>query len=377
MIRIPEHGVIYYLKSAMDKCSSKDTPSSDPLMNFIGNSPAMVKLKRLIEKVVDSGTTVLILGESGTGKELAARMLHLKSPRIEKPFVPVNCGAIPENLLESELFGHKKGAFTGAITARRGRFEIADGGTLFLDEIGDMSLNMQVKLLRVLQERTFERVGGTKSIKVDVRIIAATHHNLEEAIEKGTFREDLFYRLNVFPIVIPPLRERTEDIEILIEEFSSRLKHMYKERIDFSAEAILSLARYPWPGNLRELSNLVERMTALFPGKKIGYEDMPGRYRMPGVIRQQPEAFYQFSGSGPFPVSLNTFKNSSLPPGGIDLKKYLFEIEKMLIGQALDGSAWIVAHAAQQLGLQRTTLGEKMKKYGFSKSEVRRSETVL
>ena len=346
-------------------------------MNLIGNSPAMVKLKRLIEKVVDSGTTVLILGESGTGKELVARMLHLKSPRIEKPFVPVNCGAIPENLLESELFGHEKGAFTGAITARRGRFEIADGGTLFLDEIGDMSLNMQVKLLRVLQERTFERVGGTKSIKVEVRIVAATHHDLEDAIEKGTFREDLFFRLNVFPIVMPPLRKRTEDIELLIEEFSSRLKHMYKERICFSAEAILSLSRYPWPGNLRELSNLVERMTALFPGKKIGYEDLPDRYRMPGVIRQQSEAFYQFSGSEPFPVSLNTFKNSSLPPGGIDLKKYLFEIEKMLIGQALDGSNWIVAHAAQQLGLQRTTLGEKMKKYGFSKSEVRRSEAVL
>jgi sigma-54 specific flagellar transcriptional regulator A len=236
-------------REALDNVASKG-PS--------GNSSAVRRVRRMIEQVASFDTTVLITGESGTGKEVVARAIHAQSKRKDKAFVAVNCGAIPSELLESELFGHEKGAFTGAISSRKGRFELADGGTLFLDEIGDMSLPMQVKILRALQERSFERVGGTKSQRCDVRVIAATHRNLEESIVKGTFREDLYYRLNVFPIETPPLRERLEDLPMLIEDLIAQLERSRRGSVRLSPETINVLRSYHWPGNVRELSNLVE-----------------------------------------------------------------------------------------------------------------------
>ena len=232
--------------------------------NLVGSSEGIRGVRRLIEQVAGADATVLLLGESGTGKEVVARNIHYHSARRYKPFVPVNCGAIPADLLESELFGHERGAFTGAISARRGRFEMADGGTLFLDEIGDMPLAMQVKLLRVLQERTFERVGSNKSVSVDVRIIGATHSDLEESIALGKFRDDLYYRLNVFPIEMPPLRSRTEDLSLLVNDLLVRMENEKRGSIRMTPAAMDALGRYPWPGNVRELANLVERLTILY-----------------------------------------------------------------------------------------------------------------
>jgi sigma-54 specific flagellar transcriptional regulator A len=233
--------------------------------SLVGTSRAIQQVRQMMQQVADTEASVLILGESGTGKEVVARNLHYHSKRREAPFVPVNCGAIPAELLESELFGHEKGAFTGAITNRAGRFELANGGTLFLDEIGDMPLPMQVKLLRVLQERTFERVGSNKTQNADVRIIAATHKNLEKMIEDGSFREDLYYRLNVFPIEMAPLRERIEDIPLLMNELISRMEFEKRGSIRFNSAAIMSLCRHDWAGNVRELANLVERMAIMHP----------------------------------------------------------------------------------------------------------------
>ncbi|WP_162232374.1 sigma-54-dependent transcriptional regulator [Methylogaea oryzae] len=230
-----------------------------------GETPAIRRVRRLVEQVAGTDATVLVLGESGTGKEVVARALHYNSPRRERLFVPVNCGAIPGDLLESELFGHEKGAFTGALTSRQGRFELADGGTLFLDEIGDMPLSMQVKLLRVLQERSFERVGSNKTIQCDVRVVAATHRNLEDEIRQNRFREDLFYRLNVFPIEIPPLRERVEDLPLLVDELVRRIENERRGSVRFTPAAMGVLQQHHWPGNVRELANLVERLAILYP----------------------------------------------------------------------------------------------------------------
>ena len=247
--------------------------------SLVGTSRAIQHVRQMMQQVADTDASVLILGESGTGKEVVARNLHYHSKRRDGPFVPVNCGAIPAELLESELFGHEKGAFTGAITSRAGRFELANGGTLFLDEIGDMPLPMQVKLLRVLQERTFERVGSNKTQSVDVRIIAATHKNLESMIEVGSFREDLYYRLNVFPIEMAPLRERVEDIPLLMNELISRMEHEKRGSIRFNSAAIMSLCRHGWPGNVRELANLVERMAIMHPYGVIGVVELPKKFR--------------------------------------------------------------------------------------------------
>lgn len=247
--------------------------------SLVGTSRAVQHVRQMMEQVADTEASVLILGESGTGKEVVARNLHYHSKRRQGPFVPVNCGAIPAELLESELFGHEKGAFTGAITARSGRFELAEGGTLFLDEIGDMPLPMQVKLLRVLQERTFERVGSNRTQNADVRIIAATHKDLEKMIEEGTFREDLYYRLNVFPIEMAPLRERVEDIPLLMNELISRMEHEKRGSIRFNSAAIMSLCRHDWPGNVRELANLVERMAIMHPYGVIGVMELPKKFR--------------------------------------------------------------------------------------------------
>ena len=248
--------------------------------SLVGNSRAMQGVRQLIQQVADSDANVLITGESGTGKEVVARNIHYHSGRRNKPFVPINCGAIPPDLLESELFGHEKGAFTGAINSRQGRFEMAHGGTLFLDEIGDMPLAMQVKLLRVLQERQFERVGGNRIISIDVRVISATHRNLEDAIKEERFREDLFYRLNVFPIEMPPLRDRLEDLPLLINELIARIEHEKRGSVRVSPASMMALCQYSWPGNVRELANLIERLAILYPYGVVDVADLPEKFQL-------------------------------------------------------------------------------------------------
>ncbi len=311
--------------------------------NLIGKSQGIQKVFSLIEKVAETDSTILILGESGTGKELVARTLHYNSPRRNKPLVPINCGAIPENLLESELFGHEKGAFTGAGSTRIGRFELADGGTVFLDEIGEMSPALQVKLLRVLQQREFERLGGTKTIKVDVRIITATNIDLEKAVQIGKFREDLYYRLNVIPIGIPPLRERVEDMPLLIEHFLNHFNRSKKKSIKgFTPEAMNLLLIYRWPGNIRELENLIERLVILKGEGIITLEDIPNKLMAP---RGRDGVAYLV-----------------IPENGINLKDAVEEFENNLIVQALQKAQGVKNRAAQLLSLNRTTLVEKLKK---------------
>lgn len=350
---------------------------------FVGHSQVMNHVRFLIEQVASSNANVLVLGESGTGKEVVASNIHALSTRCHAPFVPVNCGAIPAELLESELFGHEKGAFTGAISARKGRFELAQGGTLFLDEIGDMPLLMQVKLLRVLQERSFERVGGTKALKCDVRVIAATHRDLEQMIEKEQFREDLFYRLNVFPIQTPALRERPEDLPLLINELAKRVEVESKKTVQFSQRAIESLQASRWPGNVRELANLVERMMIMYPGQVVDITELPQKYQafdVEAYVPDYPEELLErdainalFSGEDvddqdAFDDEKEQGSNNGvmwgfLPPEGIQLKEYMAEIEINLITQALEYHDQVVARAAEALGVRRTTLVEKMKKY--------------
>jgi sigma-54 specific flagellar transcriptional regulator A len=318
----------------------------------------------MMNQVADTDVTVLISGESGTGKEVVARNLHYHSPRRDKPFVPVNCGAIPGELLESELFGHEKGAFTGAINSRAGRFELAEGGTLFLDEIGDMPLHMQVKILRVLQEKTFERVGGNKTFHTDVRIIAATHRNLDDMIANGEFREDLYYRLNVFPIDMPSLKSRAEDIPLLINELVIRLENEQRGSIRFNSAAILSLCRHPWAGNVRELANLVERMAIMHPFGVVGVHDLPLKYRHVDV---EDDLEFEAPPSAQLPSVVRMTDTALLPEEGIDLKEYITGLEQSLIQQALDDSGGVVARAAERLMIRRTTLVEKMRKYGMQR----------
>ncbi|GAB2594915.1 sigma-54 dependent transcriptional regulator [Nitrincola alkalisediminis] len=349
------------------------------LAGFVGQSPKIREVRSLVHRVACKDASVMISGESGTGKEVIARALHEHSDRKGQPFVPVNCGAIPAELLESELFGHERGAFTGAISSRAGRFEMANGGTLFLDEIGDMPLPMQVKLLRVLQERQFERVGGSKTIEVDVRIITATHKHLETMIHEGEFREDLYYRLNVFPIEVPPLRERIEDLPLLINELVQRLAAQGLDPIQFHPAALESLRCHTWPGNVRELANLIERLSILHPNRVIGVSELPPKFRhcpepnpnhyltpvkdecvMPSPALQAANT--DSKGGGSLVTALQ------LPDEGIDLKSFLEQQERQLIEQALDGAGQVVARAAQQLQIRRTTLVEKMRKYGISRA---------
>ncbi|MDP9140063.1 MAG: sigma-54 dependent transcriptional regulator [Pseudomonadota bacterium] len=355
-----------------------------------GQSGAVRRLRKMIEQVASFDTTVLVTGESGTGKEVVARAIHEQSSRRDRPFVAVNCGAIPHELLESELFGHEKGAFTGAITARRGRFEMADGGTLFLDEIGDMPLPMQVKILRVLQERSYERVGSNRSSHCDVRIITATHRNLEEAITKGTFREDLFYRLNVFPIEMPPLRERLEDLPMLVDDLTRALERGGRGKVRLAPDAINALRRYHWPGNVRELSNLIERLAVLHPQQAVGAAELPERYRVavPGKATDDSmmyEATQMISSAGSVvaPISaasvdaevnvaaqLVESKIAALPADGVNLKDHIEGIELSLIRQAMLQAGGVVAHAAKLLCTRRTTLVEKLRKYGLTREDV-------
>tara|TARA_R110001592_G_scaffold363398_2_gene687982 strand:- start:51769 stop:53217 length:1449 start_codon:yes stop_codon:yes gene_type:complete len=342
--------------------------SSHLFRTLVGSSRGLDHVRNLIRQVGPSEASVLILGESGTGKEVVARNVHYYSKRREQPFVPVNCGAIPPDLLESELFGHEKGAFTGAYSARQGRFELAEGGTLFLDEIGDMPLAMQVKLLRVLQEHTFERVGSNTSMQADVRIVAATHQNLEHLVSEGKFRMDLYYRLNVFPIEMPPLRDRVEDIPMLIKGFVHRIAQEKRgsPRLDASAQA--ALAKYFWPGNVRELANLVERLAILYPNRLVKWSDLPEKFRLNrDWVAEQLECPPAVGGE--IPPGPTGAAGVCLPADGIDLKNYLADIESGLMTQALESCEWVVARAAKMLNIQRTTLVEKMRKYAIERPE--------
>jgi len=357
-----------------------------------GTSSPIREVISLIRQVAGHDSTVLVLGESGTGKEVCARAVHDLSPRRNRPFVAVNCGAIPADLLESELFGHERGAFTGAVCARKGRFEIAEGGTLFLDEIGDMSPTMQVKLLRVLQERVFERVGNQTSMRCNVRIIAATHRNLEDSIQRGTFREDLFHRLNVFPIEMPALRARIEDLPLLVRDCIATNLFEGRGRVQLSPRTLGALALCQWTGNVRELANLIERLSIVCAGRVVEVRDLPPKYRPPVDWTLEVKAL-QLPAPAPAEeehlsdesalsvleeVELEraerkeaSNRNSSgnslalLPEDGLDLREHLLIIERQLIEQALQRSRGTVAKAARLLNLRRTTLVEKMRKLGM------------
>ncbi len=316
---------------------------------LVGVSQAIVNTRQIIKQVANSDSNILILGDSGTGKEVIASCIHHLSDRKKHPFVPLNCGAIPGELMESELFGHEKGAFTGAITKRSGRFEIANHGTLFLDEIGDMPLAMQVKLLRVLQERKIERVGSTSSIDIDVRIIAATNKNLEDMVANNTFREDLYYRLNVIPIYVPTLRERIDDIPLLINNQIAKISKRIPNTAVFTEGSIQLMCQYSWPGNIRELANFIERIVVICHDKVIDES----------VISEQLHTIKSRSHALPIPTDLNEF----------NMKEYLSTIEQQIINIALEKTNGIVSAAADYLNLRRTTLIEKIKKYKLITNE--------
>ena len=369
-------GLLAALRQADATRPGLTAPDFRPL---VGQGAAMSRIRRMVQQVAPSDATVLILGESGTGKEVVARNVHQLSNRRDKPFIPLNCGAIPAELLESELFGHEKGAFTGAFSSRPGRFELAEGGTLFLDEIGDMPMPMQVKLLRVLQERTYERVGGRESRKADVRVIAATHRNLEERIALGEFREDLYYRLNVFPIETAPLRELADDLPLLVAEMIGRLEREGRGTLALAPSALNVLCAHGWPGNVRELANLIERLSILFPDQPVEAHDLPARYiegldlsSLSSLVAAAPEVHAtSFEGGSEVELAPNLTTRSpvhpALPDDGIDLKAYLDGLEVQLINEALERTDGVVAQAARLLGVRRTTLVEKMRKYQLAR----------
>ncbi|MHB8766378.1 MAG: sigma 54-interacting transcriptional regulator, partial [Deferrisomatales bacterium] len=314
---------------------------SDKYQHFymVGRSPAMAAVQELVRKVAPSRASVLLLGESGTGKTLIARILHEASPRARYPFVKVNCAALPENLLESELFGYEKGAFTGAVQAKPGRLEDADGGTLFLDEVGELSLSLQAKLLRFIQERQFERLGGSHTKTVDVRIVAATNRDLEEAVAEGAFREDLYYRLNVFPIRVPSLRDRRDDVTMLLDYFLDKFAREYGQPLRLAPRARRALTQYEWPGNVREMENMVERLAILAEGAEIGWENLPPHVaaaRSPDPVRD---------GGRPLP--------------------HLKELERREVLAALQRNRWIQSRAARELGITLRQIGYRIKKYGL------------
>ncbi len=343
--------------------AANDAPDSNPAVRVsypTGKTAAVRKVREQIGQVARFDSTVLIGGESGTGKEGVARELHSRSSRAAGPFVPVNCGAIPAELLESELFGHEKGAFTGAIATRRGRFELAQGGTLFLDEIAEMSPVMQVKLLRVLQERVFERVGSCDVRHCDVRIVAATNRRLEQEVAAGRFRADLFYRLNVFPIDLPALRERRDDLPLLIEDLNLKLTGRGFPAVNFTDSALADLESHDWPCNVRELENLMERVAVSTLGRPAVSEDLPFRKRAAATSTEHLAAIAV--SDPPAPVASGPAPSMQLPTQGLNLRQTLAAIENELIGQALARADGVVAHAARLLGVGRTTLLEKLRK---------------
>ena len=318
--------------------------NDNPYNAIIGRSAKMQAVFDLVEKVADSDSTILITGETGTGKGLVAKAIHQNSNREKKPFISINCGAIPENLLESELFGHVRGAFTGATVSKSGKFELAHGGTIFLDEIGDMSSDLQVKVLKVLEEGEFEQVGGAKTIKVDVRVIAATHRDLPEEVKNGNFREDLFYRLYVIPIGLPALRDRRSDIPYLVSYFIQMYNKKNNRRLEgFSQEVLETMVHYPWPGNVRELRNVVERLVVLTGSGKISVNDLPKELKAANG--------YQAT------------QSLEVTDDGICLNSAVTEFEKDLILQSLEKTKWVKNKAAKLLQLNRTTLVEKIKRH--------------
>ena len=371
--------------------------STEILQTLVGESAPMRQLRALVRRIASADSTVLILGESGTGKELVAQAIHQLSTRRRHRFIPVNCGAIPSDLLESELFGHRKGSFTGALEDRRGRFELADSGTLFLDEIGDMRFDMQVKLLRVLQERVIDRIGEEQSRSVDVRVVAATHQHLEEAVSTGKFRADLFYRLNVFPVYVPALRERGDDICLLFQHFAVRCARAGYEPIRAAGDLNAWLLTHDWPGNCRELLNFVERLSVLWPGKEITLRDIPGAM-LPRAARESINAAderaavlalsdWEDDWAADDPVSESIEVATAeverpalrapeakapaarlLPAEGVDLKQILADYEAAWIREAMDKASGNITHAAELLGMRRTTFLERLRKYDPSES---------
>lgn len=325
---------------------------------IIGHSKAMQDVFSIVEKISKSDATALLLGESGTGKELVARAIHEGSDRNENSFVKINCAALPETLLESELFGHEKGAFTGAHAARPGRFELADGGSIFLDEIGEMPLALQAKMLRVLQEKQFERLGGTKTFTVDVRIVAATNVSLEDAVHAGTFRADLYYRLNVVPIILPPLRDRREDVPLLFNYFLQKSNERNGKNIKLTPELLDFMVNYSWPGNVREMQNLVERMVILAEGDRISLDDVPLNIRRYDIVHSLPAAVPEV------PVSSVNIPNMPPPPAE---GKSLYDIEREEVKAALMRNGWVQVRAAKELGLTQRQMGYRIKKYGLSR----------
>jgi len=361
------HDLAHTLARVQSAVSGKRAPGVPEFPGLVGDSDAMRRVKVLMGQVAESDATVLITGESGTGKEVVARSLHQASTRHAGPFVPINCGAIPGELLESELFGHEKGAFTGALDAKKGRFELAHTGTLFLDEIGDMPLSMQVKLLRAIQDKSIERIGSARSVPCDVRIIAATHQNLEALIEQGRFREDLYYRLAVFPIVLPALRERADDVAAIARARFAEIERSQDVTVTLSDDAWKALAAYDWPGNVRELGNLVERLAVQFPNGVVDVADLPLRLRTAGASLASTPAEPACDGQ---PGIEDAERGVVLPVNGIDLRAFLADMERSLIKQALDDTESIVARAADRLHIRRTTLVEKMRKYGIRREAV-------
>lgn len=344
---------------------------SNLFRSLVGTSRAILQVRQQMQQVAGTEVGVLLLGEAGTGKEVVARNLHYHSARREFPFVPFSCTAIDPELLDSELFGYEEGAFPGAIASRRGRLELANGGTLYIDEVADLPAELQVRLLRVLQEGSFKRLGSDQVIPVDVRLIAASRHDLDQRVAAGSFRDDLYYRLNQFSIELPPLRERVEDIPLLLNELIARLEHEKRGSIRFSSAALMSLCRHDWRGNVRELANLVERLAIMHPYGVIGVGELPKKFRhldedagLEGAGASEPGATSLPSGALP---GLDV--PALLPVGGLDLKDYLNNLERSLIQQALDDAGGVVARAAERLRVRRTTLVEKMRKYGMGRRD--------
>lgn len=344
---------------ARHKRSGQETDMESHVTSLVGDSPAMRVVNEAIHRVSHSQATVLLRGESGTGKELVARAIHLHGPRAEKPFVPLHCAAVSDALLESELFGHERGAFTGAVDSRKGRFELAEGGTLFLDEIGDIPLATQVKLLRVLQEKCFERVGGSRPIAVDVRVISATHRDLEAMVRLGTFREDLYYRVNVVPITLPPLREREGDIPLLIDYFLERITHESHRQVRLGRDLLDLMTRYHWPGNVRELQNCIERLVVMADphNDPITLETIPPSLRVYFADMRQVTAVSSE------PINQGRGHDTSRP-----LSAKLQEIERERLSDALRRTGWVQAKAARSLGLTARQVAYKMRKYGIQET---------
>ncbi|MBN2722989.1 MAG: sigma-54-dependent Fis family transcriptional regulator [Deltaproteobacteria bacterium] len=356
LLQMVTKAVTAYEESQKDASPVELNSATDENYGMIGESASLKKVVNLIRKVSSSNSTVLITGESGTGKELVASAIHASGERSNQTFMKVNCAAIPENFMESEFFGYEKGAFTGAQTAKPGRFELADGGTLLLDEVGEIPFAMQAKLLRVLQENEFERVGGIKTRKVDVRVLASTNRNLTDEIAAGNFREDLYYRLNVLPVNVPPLRDRSEDIPVLVNYFMEKFR-TGPEAIEVSSDAMKKLKLYPWPGNIRELENVIERTLLLSDGHVIEKEDLPpeiagldSRAVLPGAVSEKME---NFSDSGLKEV----------------VRRETSRVEKELISRALESTQWNVTRAANILRISRKGLQLKMKELGLRENE--------